>query len=181
MRRGGRTHQLRLTRSESHEEAGAAGRPDSDRVGGGLHAAAAHEEGSPPADMAPAAQVKAASALESLTTLLDVGGWVARGMGSVGGRSADTSGAQNKFAASRGGAGREDPCSVLARAREKRKAFERDAEQKAREKEAVGQGGLDLDQDCGCHSPRQDRLATSVGTGRPPGQKEADVLLALVR
>ena len=55
--------------------------------------------------MAPAAQVKAASALESLTTLLDVGGWVARGMGSVGGRSADTSGAQNKFAASRGGGG----------------------------------------------------------------------------
>ena len=131
--------------------------------------------------MAPAAQVKAASALESLTTLLDVGGWVARGMGSVGGRSADTSGAQNKFAASRGGGGREDPCSVLARAREKRKAFERDAEQKAREKEAVGQGGLDLDQDCGRHSPRQDRLATVVGMGRPPGQKEADVLLALVR
>ena len=56
-----------------------------------------------------------------------------------------------------------------------------DAEQKAREKEAVGQGGLDLDQDCGRHSPRQDRLATVVGMGRPPGQKEADVLLALVR
>ena len=102
-------------------------------------------------------------------------------MGSVGGRSAETSGTQNKCAASWKAGGRDDPCSVLARAREKRKAFERDAEQKAREKDAEGRGGLDLDQDSGCHSPRRDRLATSVGTGRPTVQKEADVLLALVR